>query len=188
MRSVEFVVFTGTAVAPKKFLFLFSGSGHGAVGQWMQNWRSCETSQNHRFIRFFTLNRFQRQNIGRGRDGHVNQIPNFFVSQTVDDYEAWFKGSEYPLANEWSVDKICSLYIVGRGPIMKQTPHWKWLGIRIGNRLRKTIRENETMRGRSCLKNLKSSQPLVLPSLLLCDFGNLERLSLIHISEPTRPY
>ena len=31
------------------------------------------------------------------------------------------------------------------------------------------------MRGRSCLKNLKSSQPLVLPSLLLCDFGNLER-------------
>ena len=31
------------------------------------------------------------------------------------------------------------------------------------------------MRGRSCLKNLKSYQPLVLPSLLLCDFGNLER-------------
>lgn len=31
------------------------------------------------------------------------------------------------------------------------------------------------MRGRSCLEKLKSTQPLVLPSLLLCDFGNLER-------------
>ena len=31
------------------------------------------------------------------------------------------------------------------------------------------------MRGRSCLQKLRTSQPLVLPSMLLCDFGNLER-------------
>lgn len=31
------------------------------------------------------------------------------------------------------------------------------------------------MSGRNCLEKLKQSSPLVLPSLLLCDFGNLER-------------
>lgn len=31
------------------------------------------------------------------------------------------------------------------------------------------------MRGRDCLEQLRESTPAVLPSLLLCDFGNLER-------------